>query len=298
MNTLKIHQCPSCGGNMKIDTERQLYLCPFCGSAFDYEYFNSAQVYEMGERYLSRAEFAAAKDLYQFIITKDPHDFRALRGMMLTAGKFRIIEQVMRNDNYVSFRYDEDIVKQVLENAGNNKEYFDEFAGYYTEMKVLSRLNDKKNELIKEKERLETRIDQECEGRSVYFVKTRSGELVEPDGIHRISLVAMGILAIVIVVLVLVGLISKDGNVIGMAVIIAAFLIPYGIVEFAVVYPRAKALKDLDEHIGTIVDETKQVQTKIDKVEDEIHVRSSKLRIALKGFVKKDKAIMSDNAWK
>ena len=64
MSNIKKHQCPSCGGSLIIDNDKQLYHCTFCGSTYDYEYFREEQMHEMGETFLSRGEFMAAIDAY------------------------------------------------------------------------------------------------------------------------------------------------------------------------------------------------------------------------------------------
>ena len=75
---IKKHQCPSCGGSLRIDSDKQMYHCAFCGSAYDYEYFREDRIHEAGETYLSRGEFMATADAYEFMLKKDPHDFLAL----------------------------------------------------------------------------------------------------------------------------------------------------------------------------------------------------------------------------
>ena len=77
MSSIKKHQCPSCGGNLIIDNDKQMYHCTFCGSTYNYEYFREDQMLQMGETYLSRGEFNAAVDAYKFTLKKDPHDFLA-----------------------------------------------------------------------------------------------------------------------------------------------------------------------------------------------------------------------------
>ena len=47
------HICPTCAGQLKIDEERKLYLCPFCGVTFDYEYFREDDVLDRGATNLS-----------------------------------------------------------------------------------------------------------------------------------------------------------------------------------------------------------------------------------------------------
>ena len=85
MGQIKNRQCPSCGGSMIGDSEKQIYRCISCGSSYDYDYFREERLHEMGDTYLSRGEVNAAVDAYRLILKKSPHDFRAIRGLMLAA---------------------------------------------------------------------------------------------------------------------------------------------------------------------------------------------------------------------
>ena len=77
MTIIKSHDCKMCGGPLDIDLDRQVYICPFCGVTYDYEYFRADNVREMARKALAAGEFGAAKDAFEFIISKDPHDFEA-----------------------------------------------------------------------------------------------------------------------------------------------------------------------------------------------------------------------------
>ena len=85
MSQIKKQQCPSCGGNLFDDSEKQMYRCISCGSSYDYDYFREEKLHGMGETYLSRGESKAAIDAYRLILQNNPHDFAALRGLMLAA---------------------------------------------------------------------------------------------------------------------------------------------------------------------------------------------------------------------
>ena len=87
MTTINKHQCPSCGGNLTVDNDKQMYRCTSCGSSYDFDYFREEKLSEMGKTHLSRKEFAAAVDTYRLILKKSPHDFYALRGLMFAAEK-------------------------------------------------------------------------------------------------------------------------------------------------------------------------------------------------------------------
>ena len=81
------HQCPSCGGYLIIDNDKQLYRCVSCGSTYDFDYFREEKLLELGDTALSRGEFDAAVDVFKLILQNDPHDFQANRGMMLAAAR-------------------------------------------------------------------------------------------------------------------------------------------------------------------------------------------------------------------
>ena len=68
MGNIKKHQCPSCGGNLIVDSDKQMYHCTFCGSTYDYEYFREDQIQQMFGTFLSRGEFMAAADACKFML--------------------------------------------------------------------------------------------------------------------------------------------------------------------------------------------------------------------------------------
>ena len=49
MAIIKGHICKSCGGPLDIDIDRQLYICPFCGVTYDYDYFREDNVMAIAE---------------------------------------------------------------------------------------------------------------------------------------------------------------------------------------------------------------------------------------------------------
>ena len=100
MSNIKKHQCPSCGGNLSVDNDKQMYRCTFCGSTYDYEYFREEKMHELGETYLSRGEFMAAADAYKFTLKKNPHDFLALRGLLLAAAHVKDMDDLLQGESF------------------------------------------------------------------------------------------------------------------------------------------------------------------------------------------------------
>lgn len=85
MEIIKGHICPTCGGVLDIDLERQMYICSYCGVTFDYEYFREEEMMEHAYKMLKSSQFVAAADEFDFLLTKDPHDFKAIRGSVMAA---------------------------------------------------------------------------------------------------------------------------------------------------------------------------------------------------------------------
>ena len=94
MTVIKGHICPSCAGALSIDIDKQMYICPFCGVTFDYEYFNEDNVLDLGSEALINQEFNSASKAYSYALEKDPHDFEALKGTLCTQFKWRSFGQI------------------------------------------------------------------------------------------------------------------------------------------------------------------------------------------------------------
>lgn len=102
---VKKHTCPTCGGQLRVDLSRQMYECPFCGVTFDYAYFNEDDVIDRATRSLLAGEFHSAAEAYDFMLTKEPNNFSALRGRILASAAARNLSELeseaklMRMDN-------------------------------------------------------------------------------------------------------------------------------------------------------------------------------------------------------
>ena len=125
MAIVKSNICNMCGGLLDIDIDRQVYICPFCGVTFDYEYFREDNVLDIARKSLQRREFGAAKDAYEYMLKKDPHNFEALRGLLLCENRWHSMVPILQMSE-VHMRAD----MPALQNALNNclpeyKEYFE-----------------------------------------------------------------------------------------------------------------------------------------------------------------------------
>ncbi len=149
MDDIKAHICPTCGGQLNVNIERQMYECPFCGGSFDYDYFREENVLDLAGRALKDNEFNSADSAYDFMLEKEPDNFEALRGKALIAMKITKVEGLRSLDLYSKIDY-ESVSKEIDRGIGVSKPQDRE---YFTVMKDVV---DAGHEYIGEKEQIET----------------------------------------------------------------------------------------------------------------------------------------------
>ena len=126
MEERKIHLCDACGGHLEVDLERQVYRCPFCGVTYDYAYFKEDDVLSMAQTYEERGELDAALDAYKFYLTKDPHDTRSLKRVMLLTYGLTDINKLRRPDVIANLKADPKETEWIVESAPEkDREYFE-----------------------------------------------------------------------------------------------------------------------------------------------------------------------------
>ena len=294
MSQIKRHQCPSCGGNLIDDSEKQIYRCTSCGSSYDYDYFREEQLHVMGETYLSRGEVNAAVDAYKLILRKNPHDFLALRGLMLAAAYLKDMDGFYRIGEAKHFSYDSKLVGEVLDAASEeDKKYFSEFGKIYVNKEKQIDLNREIKSLRKERERIEANIRFTDNTRYEYYFESKYGQH-SPKPIF----IVVWILTALYSVPSFIGIfdhLDQGGVSILFAVICGlSLLIGLGI-NFLIVYPRMKIIKRIDAVINERHAESDKTGEQIKKLEAEAEELSDDIMKAIRDFVKKDSLITKDS---
>ena len=65
MSLVLCHDCPKCGAELLIDTDKQIYSCGFCGMTYDFDYFDTANLLSVANRALGRGEFSSARKMFE-----------------------------------------------------------------------------------------------------------------------------------------------------------------------------------------------------------------------------------------
>ena len=87
MALLKSYTCKSCSGVLNFDEDQEIFACPFCGEEFNYTDFHRDELLSQAARCMKDLRFDAAKDKYNTLLSNNPQDFEALRGMVLVQGR-------------------------------------------------------------------------------------------------------------------------------------------------------------------------------------------------------------------
>ena len=134
ISSVKKHTCPTCGGQLRVNTTRQMYECPFCGVSFDYEYFREDDVLSRAERSMRAGEFRSAKEAYDFMLTKEPHNFVALRGEILITASAKTVHELSLADRLAQVNFDRvkmDVSRAIADGKPEHSAYFSKFKEFF-----------------------------------------------------------------------------------------------------------------------------------------------------------------------
>ena len=297
---IKKHQCPSCGGSLRIDSDKQMYHCTFCGSTYDYEYFREDRIHEAGETYLSRGEFMATTEAYEFMLKKDPHDFLALRGLMLAAAHLTDMSELEQVDK--DFSYDSKMVSRVIEYASEkDKKYFTEFAKVYSDKKRVVDCSEEIEALREKKSKINSDITQnniEGEGNNGKGGFSTRVDLIYPL-VAFLGVAALFILMTIDFAKDLINAYASNSEYVDTEL---RFVISFGVLSLVIVLGgilyfcfEIRRIKKLEKTNAEFYDEARKMNDKIKELENESSKLTADIRRFIHEFVRKDKLIMRDN---
>lgn len=104
ISNLVSYVCPSCGGRLETDDSRKLMVCRSCGNVYDYDYFCAENLLKAADKALAHKNYSAAKDMYMFMLDKEPSNVKALKGFLLAknnVNRFYDITKQIREGSFV-----------------------------------------------------------------------------------------------------------------------------------------------------------------------------------------------------
>ncbi|MBO4494475.1 MAG: hypothetical protein J5752_01305 [Clostridiales bacterium] len=253
---VKAHSCPTCGGQLKTNFELGMYECPFCGVNFDYEYFREDDVLKKGYEALEKGEFSSAKDAFSFMLTKEPHNFMALRGKIFAISHISNFKDLEKADAFKNIHYSvTDCEDAIMAADPQDREYFTELQALLSKAQRLSEC-DKENQAVLEKRK---KLGGELKNLSYHveqnYVTTRDGKQHPKDVIK--TCIVGAILVFVIDMVPGLGLLL-DGSVKGTIIVLLATLGLIGIMALItaiIVAPKLSRIKKIEAQMAEINNE-------------------------------------------
>lgn len=241
----------------------------------------------------------ATTEAYEFMLKKDPHDFLALRGLMLAAAHMTDMSELDQDNK--EFAYDSETVSRVIESASEeDKKYFTEFAKIYAEKKSLADCSKEIEDIRKKKNEINSLITDNITGGEGNYDKKgirSKGELI-------ISYIAMWVLTAFFMLMTfwfaqdLIKAYAANSE--GIATI-RGIVIFCGVVSLVLIVSNhlgmASSLRRLNKIQKTNADlyaEVRKMDDKMRELENESAKLTADVRRFTHEFVRKDKLIMKD----
>lgn len=99
MALLKSYTCRSCGGVLNFEEDQEIFECPFCGQEFNYTDFHRDELLNQAAKCLKELRYDTAKEKYDTLLSNNPQDFEALRGMVLVQGRICSLDELDSPEN-------------------------------------------------------------------------------------------------------------------------------------------------------------------------------------------------------
>ena len=144
MAVLKSYTCSKCGGVLVFDDDHSYFDCPFCGTRFSSADFHEDELLSQAEECLKCKEFESARQKYRDILVNDPHNFYALRGLVLSAAGVSSIadlEDPANLENSDFTQVNNELTVALNHASSEDAAYFDKFLELIESAGELKRLN-------------------------------------------------------------------------------------------------------------------------------------------------------------
>ena len=194
--------CSKCAGQLIADKERNLYECRFCGVAYGMSLFFNNPL-EKAKNALRFAEFTEADQRFSHVLMVNSHDFEALLGRILCAGKWKKVEDIKATDSMISVM-EQNLLERTAEAVEHSdNEHKDFFETFHKLAEVIVRYVENEqaerrasNEIENAGKTSDINITSKNSGsgegmkltENMELIKTRRNELYREFGVHKSSL--------------------------------------------------------------------------------------------------------------
>jgi hypothetical protein len=238
----------------------------------------------------------ATSDAYEFMLKKDPHDFLALKTLMLTAAHLTSIDELDQEIQKDGFSYDPGMVRRAIDSASEeDKAYFKELARIYSEKKKITEYNEEIKALFEKKENINTVIANNNISRSECYIVRKDGTVRSPKIMFflLLGISAWGLLWAIFFGSFLIYSKPLDTATVAVSLMFSipgllAFLGSTGFNLFVVI-PKMRKLIKFDKENSELYAEAGKVDEQIKDAEKASSETMNAIRRSIHDFVRKDR---------
>lgn len=239
---------------------------------------------------MSRKEFETVVEAYRLSLKTNPHDFYALRGLMLAAAFLKDMDGLVHADEAKHFSYNPIIVNEVIDCASEeDKEYFKKFAKLYADKKRQIDCSREIESLRRDCKRIETAMQLTEDTRRDYYIKAGKYGKWHPKAYFILGWCDTAFFLILEFIIAAVLDSSGTGGAVTFMAVFGGLTLLIGAgVNFGYVFPRFKIMKEIDTYMEEFKTELSITEAKIRKLEAENEELSEDIRKSINDFVWED----------
>jgi len=153
--------CAKCGAMLKLDAEKRVYSCNYCGVAYGVSLFFGLPM-EKALNSMNSGRFTEAKQRFSNVLMADPSDFEAHLGIILSEGHWSRVSDIDVSDE-VTVEVSRSIYKMVrdakAQTSDADPKYFEDLGKMISTLRKICENNKKIDSLKEEMTVIKTKTD-------------------------------------------------------------------------------------------------------------------------------------------
>ena len=155
---------------MDTDEDRKLMVCRSCGNTYDYDYFGEENLLKAAGKALADGEYSTAKDMYSFMLDKEPSNVKALKGLLLAGNRVNKLYDItfkIKEGKFVPGCFNLDKYRNT--NSPEAVKFFEDTDKVLSLYKEYLELKKAGKNLVAEEDKAERELDDSSGGSFFYY---------------------------------------------------------------------------------------------------------------------------------
>ena len=155
---------------MDTDEYRKLMVCRSCGNTYDYDYFGEENLLKAAGKALADGEYSTAKNMYSFMLDKEPSNVKALKGLLLADNRVNKLYDItfkIKEGKFVPGCFNLDKYRNT--NSPEAVKFFEDTDKVLSLYKEYLELKKAGKNLVAEEDKAERALDDSSGGSFFYY---------------------------------------------------------------------------------------------------------------------------------